>query len=68
MDSLDKGMYGCGMFIDLQKAFDTVDHKIILEKLYHYGIKGNAHDLLESYLHNRQQFVSINGFESEKLL
>ena len=66
MDSLDKGMYGCGVFIDLQKAFDTVDHKILLEKLYHYGIRGNAHDLLKSYLHNRQQFVSINGFESEK--
>ena len=66
MDSLDKGNYGCGVFIDLQKAFDTVDHKILLKKLFHYGIRGNANTLLQSYLHNRQQFVSIMGFESEK--
>ena len=42
MDALDKGNYACGVFIDLQKAFDTVDHEILLKKLSHYGIRGTA--------------------------
>ena len=42
MDALDKGKYACGVFIDLQKAFDTVDHKILLKKLSYYGIRGNT--------------------------
>ena len=40
--SLDKKMYTCGIFIDLEKAFVTVNHKIILSKLNHYGIRGTA--------------------------
>ena len=53
------------MFIDLQKAFDTVDHNICLKKLYHYGIRGKANEWFCSYLSNRSQFVSMNGFDSE---
>ena len=63
-DSLDAGNFACGIFIDLQKAFDTVDHDILLKKLDHYGIRGNANNWIKSYLSNRKQFVSINGFES----
>ena len=44
-DSLDAGNFGCGVFVDLRKAFDTVDHKILLKKLHHYGIRGSALDL-----------------------
>ena len=47
--------------MDLKKAFDAVSHEILLKKLYHYGIRGLAYDLIESYLSNRNQFVSINN-------
>ena len=67
MDALDSGKYGCGVFIDLQKAFDTVDHEILLSKLFHYGIRGYGHALFKSYLSERRQFVSISGFNSEKM-
>ena len=65
---LDSGNFVCGIFIDLQKAFDTVDHKILLNKLWSYGIRGNANAWLKSFLINRKQFVSINGFTSESKL
>jgi len=68
MSALDNGDYGCGVFIDLQKAFDTVDHKILLSKLSHYGIRGTALNLFKSYLSNRSQFVSINGVSSNKAI
>ena len=51
-------------FADLQKAFDTVDHKILLAKLNHYGIRGVSNDWFKSYLSNRNQYVSINGYDS----
>lgn len=49
------------IFVDLSKAFDTVDHKILAAKLYRYGIRGKPLDLLVSYLSNRRQSVSVNG-------
>ena len=57
-----------GMFIDLSKVFDTIDHKILLQKLYNYGIRGNAHNLMLSYLTNRYQYVKIGNEISDKLL
>ena len=65
-DSLDKNNLACGIFIDLQKAFDTVDHNILLDRLAH-GIRGIANEWIKSYLSNRQQYVSINGHDSNKL-
>ena len=57
--TLDDGNIGCGVFVDLQKAFDTVDHQILLAKLNHYGIRGVSNDLFKSYLSNRNQYVSV---------
>ena len=62
--SIENGKFGCGLFIDLKKAFDTVDHSILLRKLDHYGIRGIALEWFNSYLFNRQQFVSFNGHSS----
>ena len=59
--SLDDGNFACGVFVDLQKAFDTVDHSILISKLSHYGIRGKAKDWFHSYLSNRSQFVSISS-------
>ena len=64
-ESIDKGKFGCGIFIDLKKAFDTVNHKILLLKLEHYGIRGNTLKWFESYLTNRKQYVFYNGVSSE---
>ena len=64
-EALDNNSFACGIFIDLQKAFDTVDHSILLKKLHYYGIRGLTNDWFGSYLTNRKQFVSINGFQSE---
>ena len=51
--------------MDLQKAFDTVDHhQILLAKLNPYGIRGVSNDWFKSYISNRSQYVSINGYES----
>ena len=50
--------------LDLKKAFDTVDHKILLTKLQNYGIRGNALDLFQDYLSNRQQYVTLHNVAS----
>ena len=64
--NMDRKLFNLVVFIDLKKAFDTVDHQILLSKLELYGIKGNALLLLKSYLSERKQKCHINGhFSSE---
>ena len=55
------------IFIDLSKAFDTLDHSILIYKLQHYGISGKSSDLIYNYLHNRTQFVDLDGTVSDSL-
>ena len=61
---IDSGNIAIGVFVDFQKAFDTVNHEILLHKLNHYGIRGIANDWFQSYLYKRQQCVSIDGVTS----
>ena len=62
---LDDSQFVCGIFIDLEKAFDTVNHNILCDKLKYYGLRGNVNNNIQSYLTNRKQYVSINGQDSE---
>ena len=64
-NALDSGNCAVGIFLDFQKAFDTVNHKILLGKLNCYGIRGIALDWFSSYLRNRSQTVVYNEQESE---
>ena len=65
--SLDDKQKVAGVFIDLEKAFDTVNHKILCDKLSYYGFRGKINNLIDSFLTNRFQYVSINGFDSAPL-
>ena len=57
--------FGIGVFLDLQKAFDTVRHDVLLCKLQHYGIRGVPLQLIRIFLTNRQQYVTIDNCKSQ---
>ena len=59
IQNIDQKQIRCHIFLDLSKAFDTVDHKILIRKLDHYGICGLPQQLIKSYLDNRLQFTSV---------
>ncbi len=64
LEDLEKGKYIAGIYIDFSKAFDTVDHQILLDKLENYGFRGQILKWLTSYLRNRQQYTVVNGKNS----
>ena len=64
--ALHSGEYVLGVFIDFNKAFDTVNHEILLRKLHFYGIKGTAYNWFASYLQDRTQYVTYNNTSSSK--
>ena len=66
-EELDKGHVPIAIFLDLSKAFDTLDHTILLSKLQHYGIQDTPLKWFESYLSNRYQFVDFDNTHSSKL-
>ena len=59
-EQLNNKKYCIGIFIDLSKAFDTIDHKLLITKIEYYGIRGIVLDWFISYLSNRTQYVNIN--------
>ena len=62
---LDEGNFVSTVFIDMQKAFDTVDHEILLSKLNFYGIRGCVNNWLRTFLCGRKQYVSLSNYQSE---
>ena len=65
--SLDSGDPVIGVFLDLKKAFDTVDHEILIKKLFSYGIRVNPLKWFQSYLTDRSQYVTYDGIELKVL-
>ena len=64
--AFEKGTtFSCGIFLDLSKAFDSVNHLIVIEKLDHYGVRGLTRSWFTSYLSERKQFVSLGNINSE---
>ena len=63
-EAIEKNEYAIGIFCDLSKAFDTLNHSILLTKLDHYGIRGIEKQWFDSYLKDRSQFVELNGCRS----
>ena len=63
-ESMNEGKFAAGLFIDLSKAFDYIDHKILLQKLEHYGFRGEIGKLLQSYLMNRTFYTMVGNAKS----
>ena len=62
LHNYDNGLFTCSLFIDLSKAFDTVNHNILIKNLHqNYGLNGTALQLFTSYLTNRKQYSVVNG-------
>ena len=67
LTSVDNGQKTIGLFLDFFKAFDTINHDILLQKLNHYSIRGICLKWIKSYLTNRKQRVIDNGIRSSEL-
>jgi hypothetical protein len=63
-DAIDNDKLTLGIFMDLSKAFDTINHDILLDKLYHYGFRGISHTWFSDYLSNRKQYVQYQNVTS----
>ena len=68
LSNMDKPYFSCDVFIDLKKAFDAVNHEILLDKLNFYGFRGLINDWFQSHLKNRMQTIQIGEYLSTKLI
>ena len=66
-NEVNNKIYSFGIFIDLSKAFDTIDHSLLIKELQHYGVRGIVLDWFVSYLANRSQYVKIDHTSSALL-
>ena len=66
--AIDNGNFACGVFLNVQKGFDTVNHEILISKLEYYDVQRTALDLFKNYLKNRIQSTSFNNSTSETLI
>ena len=66
VSTIQTNIFSCGVFIDLKKAFDTVDHKILLHKVDHYGFRGVINKWFSSYLQGRTQTTQIDLYISAR--
>ena len=64
--AIDNRSFSCGIFLDFSKAFDTVDHEILIKKLEHYGFRGLVKQWFISYLSERRQIVTVNSVVSSE--
>ena len=60
-NALDSKYYACGVFVDLKKAFDRVNHTILLDSLKHYGVRGLANNWFKSFLQDRYQYTNFKN-------
>ena len=65
LDNMDKKLITCSIFLDLRKAYDTINHTILIKKLEKHGIRGLPLQLLASYLTDRQQYTIVNQYKSK---
>ena len=67
-EAYDNGQYACGIYVDFKKAFDTVNHNILLDKLGHYGVREIENNWFKTYLTNKKQHVTVSGQISDNAL
>ena len=67
-EACDNGQYACGIYVDFKKAFDVVNHHILLDKLAHYAVRGIESNWFKTYLTNRKQHVTVSGQKSDNAL
>ena len=60
-EACDNGQFSCGIYVDFKKAFDTVNHNILLDKLAHYRVRGIENNLFKTYLTHKKQHVTVSG-------